>query len=143
MFLTPKRTASALATLALGLVAGCNDINPTQDQRTGRGNGDQLPVSGAASAGTNAYDSGVQAKGTPGSGKIIDGGVPPGVSTPYGGNDAGATPPVSTAKEGSDSGDSNSGRNAGKDGTIGADATTGKATPGKSNGGPESGSTPH
>ena len=134
-----RRLPVTLATLAL--LAGCNDINPTQDQRTGRGNGDQLPTSGSASQGTNAYDDGVTVSG-PGSKKIIDGGLPPGVSTPYGGNGIGATPPLDASKSRAGSGDGNSGRNAGKDGTIGADATTNNATPGANNGGPGTGKPP-
>ena len=91
--------------------------------------------------GTNAAATKVTVSG-PGSHEIINDKMPPGVSTPYGGNGIGATPPVNAAKNGSDSGEGNSGRNAGKDGTIGADASGGNATPGKTNGGPGTGEPP-
>lgn len=131
----------APAGLLLGAVAGCADINPGQDQRSGRGNGDQLPTNGPGSQGTNATAPDVTISG-PGSHKIISSDVPAGVSTPYGGDGAGASPPVSPAKGGLGSGDSNSGQMTGDQKNIGSDATTGNATSKSNLGGPGTGDKP-
>ena len=133
--------SSALLATALGVVAGCNDINTGQDQRNGRGNGDELPTTGPATQGTNATAPDVTISG-PGSHKVIKSDVPAGVSTPYGGDGAGAAPPVSPAKGGMASGDSNSGQMTNDQKTIGADATTNNASPKANLGGPGTGTPP-
>ena len=132
-----------MLTLALGLAAGCNDINTGQDQRSGRGNGDELPTTGAASEGTNGSATDVTVGG-PGTEKIIvdDSGAKPGQSTPYGGDGAGASPPVSPAVGGTPSGDSNSGRMTGSEKNIGSDASTNNATSKANLGGPGTGEPP-
>ncbi len=134
---------SALLLSAIGLVAGCNDINPTQDQRTGRGAGDQLPNQGSGSQGTNATATNVTTEG-PGSKIVIhnDEGTKPGQSLPYGGDGMGASPPLSPSKGGMASGDSNSGQPAGKQGNVGSDATVETAVPKANLGGPGTGAPP-
>ena len=135
--------AGTMLAAAFGFVVGCNDINTGQDQRSGRGNGDELPTTGAASEGTNGSATDVTING-PGSKKIIvdDSGAKPGQSTPYGGDGAGASPPVTPAKGGMASGDSNSGQKTGDATTIGADASTGNASPEANLGGPGTGEPP-
>ena len=134
-------TSSALLLTALGLAAGCNDINSGQDQRNGRGEGDQVPAQGGGSMGTNASAKDVTTEG-PGSHKVISNDTPPGISTPYGGNGAGATPPVSPAQGEAGSGEANSGQKTAKQGNIGSDASTNNATSQGNNGGPGSGQPP-
>ena len=136
------RTARWLpATLLISALAGCNDINTGQDQRSGRGNGDQLPTNGPGSQGTNATAPDVTESG-PGSHKVITSDVPAGVSTPYGGDGAGASPPVSPKKGEAPSGDSNSGQMSGQQGTVGSDASTNNASPKANLGGPGTGAKP-
>ncbi len=132
-----------LLAAVLGLVAGCNDTNTGQDQRNGRGNGDQLPTSGPGSEGTNGAATTVNAEG-PGSPAIIknDSGFKPGESTKYGGDGAGAAPPVTPSSTGPGTGDSNGGQLTGDQKTIGADATGNTAAPNANNGGPGTGSPP-
>ena len=137
----PRISRWAPAVLLVSALAGCNDINTGQDQRSGRGNGDQLPTNGPGSQGTNASAPNVTVSG-PGSEKIITSDVPAGVSTPYGGDGAGASPPVSPKKGDTPSGDSNSGQMTNKEGTIGSDATTNNATPKANLGGPGTGQPP-
>ena len=129
------------AVLLVSALAGCNDINTGQDQRSGRGNGDQLPTNGPGSQGTNATAPDVTVSG-PGSHKVIKSDVPAGVSTPYGGDGAGAAPPVSPALGGAASGDSNSGQMTADQKTIGSDASTNNATSKSNLGGEGTGQKP-
>lgn len=134
----PLLAAFALIPLA---IAGCNDINTGKDQQTGRGNGDQLPAQGGASAGTNATTGQITTEG-PGS-KVV--GEPvgnPSQSTPYGGNGAGATPPVTPSANMEPSGESNSGQATGSKVTPGSDASTEGAKINGNNGGPGTGEPP-
>ena len=136
-------SAGILLAPLFGLLLGCNDINTGQDQRSKRGNGDELPTTGAASEGTNGSATDVTTEG-PGSKKIIvdDSGAKPGQSTPYGGDGAGAAPPVTPEKGGMPSGDSNSGQMTSDATTIGADASPGNASPKANLGGPGTGEPP-
>ena len=129
--------------LMLTALAGCNDINPGQDQRTGRGAGDQVPNQGPASQGTNATATEVTLEG-PGSPKIIkkDTADKSGGSTPYGGDGMGASPPVSPGKGGLPSGDSNSGQLSGKQNSVGSDASGNDTKPNANLGGPGTGAPP-
>lgn len=130
------------AALLATSLAGCNDINPGQDQRNGRGNGDMLPTTGLGVQGTNATANQVTTEG-PGTEKVIDNSkIPPGVSTPYGGDGAGASPPVSPERGEKGSGDSNSGQETGKQSNVGSDATPNNATSKSNLGGPGTGQPP-
>jgi len=147
MTMIPCWACPALILVALGLpgVLGCNDLNSSRDDRTGRGAGDQLPNTGSGAQGTNAT-TGEITTGGPGSkvvGKNITSteGAPSG-STPYGGDGAGAAPPVTPAKGAPASGDSNSGQTIGKDQGPGADASTGSAKPSGGASGPGTGTPP-
>ena len=137
----PRSMRWVPAALMLTALAGCNDINTGQDQRTGRGNGDELPTTGSATQGSNATAPDVTVGG-PGTKKIITSNVPPSVSTPYGGDGAGASPPVSPALGAPGSGDSNSGQLTAKQGNIGGDATVNDATSKSNLGGPGTGAPP-
>ncbi len=137
----PRLIRWAPAAFLLTAMAGCYDTNSGQDQRSGRGNGDQLPTNGPGSQGTNATATDVTVAG-PGSHKVIKSDVPAGVSTPYGGDGAGASPPVSPAKGQPASGDSNSGQMTSDQKTVGSDASTSNASPKANLGGPGTGAPP-
>ncbi len=137
-----SRPAALLATLALALAAGCNDINTAKDDRTGRGSGDQLPAQGPGAAGTNATTNDLTIEG-PGS-RVLAGPKTsaPSASAPYGGSGAGVAPPVTPAQGSAPSGDTNSGQQTNRQVGVGADSTTEGAKTGGGASGPGTGIPP-